>query len=316
MSLSRYILMRLLYAIPTVIGIVLIMFILVRVLPGDPARLIAGLEASEEDVQRIRILLGLNKPIYEQFIDYLASLARGDLGTSLRFGTPVIKEILARFPYTLQLAVVSELFAIAIGIPLGILSAVKPFTKTGYTATIISLIGSSMPIYWLGLMLIYLFSVQLKLLPSHGAGTPKHIILPAITLAILLMGNIVRITKASMLEALESNYVITAKAKGLAEKIVVYRHALRNAMIPIVTILGLQLGSLMGGAILTESVFAWPGLGLLLVDSIFYRDYPLVQGIVLFFATAFVLINIAVDVIYAIIDPRVRESLWLREQRL
>jgi len=316
MSLSKYVLMRLIHAIPTLIGIVLIMFILVRVLPGDPARLIAGMEATEEDVQKIREILGLNKPLHEQFIDYISSLLKGDLGTSLKFGTPVIKEIMARFPYTVQLAIVAELFAVLIGIPLGIISAVKPYTKSGYVSTIISLIGSSMPIYWLGLMLIYLFSVHLRLLPSHGAGTPRHIILPAITLAVLLMGNIVRITRTAMIESLESNYITTARAKGLSEKIVVYRHALKNAAIPIVTIMGLQLGSLMGGAILTESVFAWPGLGLLLVDSIFFRDYPLIQGIILFFATVFVILNIIVDVIYALIDPRVRESLWMREQRL
>lgn len=316
MSLYRYIISRLIQALPTLLGIIILMFILVRVLPGDPARLIAGLEASEEDVERIRELLGLNKPLYLQFIDYFTSLLRGDLGKSIKFGTPVINEIMARFPYTVQLAIVSELFAVLIGIPLGIISAIKPYSKTGYISTVVSLIGSSMPIYWLGLMLIALFSVQLKILPSHGAETPKHIILPALTLATLLMGNIVRITKASMVEAMESNHVITARSKGLSERVVILRHGLRNAMIPIVTIMGIQLGSLLGGAILTETVFAWPGIGLLLVDSIFYRDYPLIQGIIIFFATIFILLNIIVDILYAYIDPRIRETLWMKEQRL
>jgi len=316
MSLYRYIISRLIQALPTLLGIIILMFILVRVLPGDPARLIAGLEASEEDVERIRELLGLNKPLYLQFIDYFTSLLRGDLGKSIKFGTPVINEIMARFPYTVQLAIVSELFAVLIGIPLGIISAINPYSKTGYISTVVSLIGSSMPIYWLGLMLIALFSVQLKILPSHGAETPKHIILPALTLATLLMGNIVRITKASMIEAMESNHVITARSKGLSERVVILRHGLRNAMIPIVTIMGIQLGSLLGGAILTETVFAWPGIGLLLVDSIFYRDYPLIQGIIIFFATIFILLNIIVDILYAYIDPRIRETLWMKEQRL
>ncbi len=313
MSLARYIARRLLQAIPTLFILIVFMFILVRVLPGDPARLIAGLEATEEDVARIRELLGLNKPLYEQFIDYLSDIIRGDLGTSLKFETPVIEEILIRFPRTLELAIVAEIISILIAIPLGIISALKPFTKTGVTATISSLLGSSMPIYWLGLILIYVFSVNLKILPSFGYGTPAHIILPAFTLATLLMGNLVRITRASVLDALESNYVVTARAKGLKERIVVYRHVLKNALIPIITISGLQLGALLGGAILTESVFAWPGLGLLLLDSIYSRDYPLIQGIIIFYAIILILINLIVDIAYAFIDPRVRVSLWRSE---
>ena len=313
MSLARYIARRLLQAIPTLFILIVFMFILVRVLPGDPARLIAGLEATEEDVARIRELLGLNKPLYEQFIDYLSDIIRGDLGTSLKFETPVIEEILIRFPRTLELALVAEIISILIAIPLGIISALKPFTKTGVTATISSLLGSSMPIYWLGLILIYVFSVNLKILPSFGYGTPAHIILPAFTLATLLMGNLVRITRASVLDALESNYVVTARAKGLRERIVVYRHVLKNALIPIITISGLQLGALLGGAILTESVFAWPGLGLLLLDSIYSRDYPLIQGIIIFYAIILILINLIVDIAYAFIDPRVRVSLWRSE---
>ncbi len=310
MSLARYIARRVLQAIPTLLILIVFMFILVRILPGDPARLIAGLEATEEDVERIREVLGLNKPLHEQFIDYMSGLLRGDLGTSIKYDRPVLEEILARFPKTLELAIAAELIAIALAIPLGVVSALKPYTKTGLLATIVSLIGSSMPIYWLGLMLIYIFSVQLRLLPSSGTGTLAHLVLPAVTLATLLMGNLVRITRASVLEALESNYIVTARSKGLREEVVVYRHALRNALIPIITITGLQLGALLGGAILTETVFAWPGLGQLLLTAINSRDYPLIQGIIIFYAVILIVINLVIDIAYAYIDPRVRVSLW------
>lgn len=314
MSLGKYVAKRLLQAIPTLVGVVLFMFILIRMLPGDPARLIAGIEATEEDVQRIRELLGLDRPLYVQFVDYMKDVFTGDLGTSIRFGTPVIDEIMERLPYTIQLALVSETLAVLLGVPLGIMAALRPYSPRGYLATVFALIGSSMPIYWMGLMFIYLFSVRLDLLPSSGADQPSSIILPALTLSLLLMGNLMRITKASFQEVLGENYITTVRAKGLSERIVVYRHALKNAAVPIITIMGIQLGTLLGGAILTETVFAWPGLGTLLIDAISYRDYPLIQGIVIVFATMFVLINIIVDVIYAIIDPRVREQLWATEE--
>ncbi len=314
MTLAKYVAKRLLQAIPTLIGVVLFMFILIRMLPGDPARLIAGIEATEEDVERIREILGLNRPLYVQFIDYMKDVFTGDLGTSIRFGTPVIGEIMERLPYTIQLALVSEFLAVILGVPLGIMAALRPYSARGYLATVFALIGSSMPIYWMGLMFIYLFSVRLKLLPSSGADSPSSIILPALTLSLLLMGNLMRITKASFQEVLGENYITTVRAKGLSERIVIYRHALKNASVPIITIMGIQLGTLLGGAILTETVFAWPGLGTLLIDAISYRDYPLIQGIVIVFATMFVLINLIVDVIYAIIDPRVREQLWAAEE--
>ena len=314
MSLVKYVAKRLLQAIPTLIGVVLFMFILIRMLPGDPARLIAGIEATEEDVQRIRELLGLDRPLYVQFVDYMRDVFTGDLGTSIRFGTPVIDEIMERLPYTIQLALVSETLAVLLGVPLGIMAALRPYSARGYLATVFALIGSSMPIYWMGLMFIYLFSVRLNLLPSSGADSPSSIILPALTLSLLLMGNLMRITKASFQEVLGENYITTVRAKGLGERIVVYRHALKNAAVPIITIMGIQLGTLLGGAILTETVFAWPGLGTLLIDAISYRDYPLIQGIVIVFATMFVMINIIVDVVYAIIDPRVREQLWAAEE--
>lgn len=310
MSLMRYLIRRVSYSIPTFIGALLFMFILVRVLPGDPARLIAGPEALEQDVQRIREQLGLNKPLYMQFVDYVTTLLSGDLGTSIKFRTPVINEILARLPYTILLALVAEAIAITIALPLGVLAALRPNSKLSYITSIISLIGASAPIFWVALMFIYVFSVSLRILPSSGADSPRHIILPASTLALLLMGNLTRITRSSVIEALSSNHVLTATAKGLRERVILIRHVLKNAMIPIVTIMGLQIGSLLGGAIITETIYAWPGVGSLLIDAIFFRDYTLIQGIILFIVLTFIAINIIVDVVYALIDPRIRDLLW------
>ncbi|HWQ16383.1 MAG TPA: ABC transporter permease [Sulfolobales archaeon] len=310
MSLARYVGIRIAQAIPTLIGAMLVMFILVRILPGDPARLIAGPEALEQDVQRIREQLGLNKPLYLQFVDYMSSILRGDLGTSIKYGTPVISEIMARLPYTIALALAAEAIAVAIALPLGIYSAIKPRSKASYIASVLSLVGASTPIFWIGLIFIYVFAVSLRILPSSGADSPRHIILPAVTLALLLMGNLTRITRAAVMEALGSSHVLTAISKGLGSRVILVRHVLRNAMIPIITIMGIQVGALLGGAVITEAVFAWPGIGSLLIDSLFYRDYPLAQGIILFIVFVFIVINIVTDVLYAYIDPRVREVLW------
>ncbi|MCS7109002.1 MAG: ABC transporter permease [Sulfolobales archaeon] len=306
----RYLAKRVSHSIPTFIGALLFMFILVRVLPGDPARLIAGPEALEQDVQRIREQLGLDKPLYLQFVDYVTTLLRGDLGTSIKFRTPVINEIMARLPYTIVLALVAEAIAISVALPLGILSALRPNSKLSYVSSTISLLGASAPIFWVALMFIYVFSVSLRWLPSSGADSPRHIILPATTLALLLMGNLTRITRSSIIEASNSNHVLTAAAKGLRDRAILVRHVLKNAMIPIVTIMGLQIGSLLGGAIITETVYAWPGIGSLLIDAIFFRDYTLIQGIILFIVLTFIAINIIVDVVYALIDPRIRDLLW------
>jgi len=310
MTLARYLIRRVYHSIPTLIGALLFIFILVRVLPGDPARLIAGPEALEEDVQRIREQLGLNKPIYIQFVDYVSTILRGDFGRSIKFGTPVINEILFRLPYTIALALVAEAIAVSVALPLGILSALKPNSKVSYITSVISLIGASTPSFWIALILIYVFSVSLKLLPSSGAESPRHIVLPAITLSLLLMGNLTRITRSSVIDALSSNHVLTAVAKGLKDRVVIMRHVLKNALIPIITIMGLQVGNLLGGAIITETVFAWPGIGSLLIDAIFFRDYILIQGIILFMVLTFIIINIVVDVIYAYVDPRIRDVLW------
>ncbi len=310
MSLVRYLCKRVYHSIPTFIGALLFMFILVRVLPGDPARLIAGPEALEQDVERIREQLGLNKPLHEQFVDYVVTLIRGDLGKSIKFRTPVINEVLARLPYTVALAFVAEAIAIAVALPLGIISALRPNSKLTYVTSVLSLLGASAPTFWVALMFIYIFSVNLRILPSSGADSPRHIILPAATLSLLLMGNLTRITRSSVIEALNSNHILTAIAKGLRERAILMRHVLKNSMIPIVTLMGLQIGSLLGGAIITETVYAWPGIGSLLIDSIFFRDYTLIQGIILFIVLAFIVINIVVDVIYAFIDPRIRDLLW------
>jgi len=310
MSMIRYILIRIIYAIPTLIGAMIVMFILIRMLPGDPARLIAGPEALEQDVERIREQLGLNKPLYIQFIDYMSSILRGDFGVSLKYGTPVIKEIMARLPYTIVLAIAAEAIAVSISLPLGVLSALNPRSRLSYMISTLSLVGASVPIFWIGLIFIYIFAVNLRLLPSSGADSPRHLILPAVTLALLLIGNLTRITRASVMDVLGSNHVITAVSKGLAPRIILIRHVLRNAFIPIITIIGIQTGALLGGAVVTETVFAWPGIGSLLVDSLFYRDYPLAQGIILFIVFVFITINILIDILYAYIDPRIRDVIW------
>jgi len=309
-SLSTYLFFRFLQAIVTFFGAMILFFLIVRLLPGDPARLLAGPEASEEDVVRIREALGLNKPIYEQLISYLTSIMRGDLGISIKYGTPVLNEILARLPYTIALALVAEAIAVAIAIPLGVLAALKPRSILAYAASLLGILGTSLPVFWVGLMLIFIFAVELKVLPSSGAESPKHIVLPALTLAFFLTGNLTRMTRAAVLEALSSNHVLTALAKGLPFSKVLLRHVLRVSLIPILTIISLQLGALLGGAIITETIFAWPGIGSLLVDSLFFRDYVLAQGIIMFIVGVFILLNLVTDIAYALVDPRVREVLW------
>jgi peptide/nickel transport system permease protein len=309
-SLSTYLFFRFLQAIVTFFGAMILFFLIVRLLPGDPARLLAGPEASEEDVARIRETLGLNKPIYEQLISYLTSIMRGDLGISIKYGTPVLNEILARLPYTIALALVAEAIAVAIAIPLGVLAALKPRSILAYAASLLGVLGTSLPVFWVGLMLIFIFAVELKVLPSSGAESPKHIVLPALTLAFFLTGNLTRMTRAAVLEALSSNHVLTALAKGLPFSKVLLRHVLRVSLIPILTIISLQLGALLGGAIITETIFAWPGIGSLLVDSLFFRDYVLAQGIIMFIVGVFILLNLVTDIAYALVDPRIREVLW------
>jgi peptide/nickel transport system permease protein/oligopeptide transport system permease protein len=275
-------------------------------LPGDPAQVLAGQMASQEDIKIIRHQLGLDKPIFVQYGLFLSRLVKFDLGRSARTQNPVIKEIWARLPNTVLLAVAAITLACLFGIPTGIISAVRPYTWIDYLFTSMALFGISMPVFWLGLMLVIIFSVVLHWLPAGGTGSWKHIILPSFTLAAFVVAFIARMTRASMIEALSQDYTTTARSKGLEEKVVIIKHALKNALIPIITVVGLQFGLLLGGAVLTETVFAWPGIGRLIVDSILARDYPVIQGTILIFGLLYILVNLMVDLLYAFIDPRIR----------
>jgi ABC-type dipeptide/oligopeptide/nickel transport system permease component len=301
----RYLAHRLLAAAVTLLGVASLVFLMVRVLPGDPARVIAGVLATDEEVTRLRGELGLDRPLAAQYAIFLTGVLRGDLGRSARTSTPVLVELRPRLAATVRLAVTSAILAAVTGIAAGAAAAWRPYSRFDYLLSLTTLFGVSMPVYWLGMMLIIVFAIHLNWLPAAGAERPESLILPALTLAAFSVALIARMTRSSMLEVLSQEYVRTARAKGVGEPRVVARHALRNALIPVVTVVGLQFGALLGGAVLTESVFGWPGMGLLLVDSIFSRDYPMVQGIVLVFSALFILTNLAVDLCYGLIDPRI-----------
>jgi peptide/nickel transport system permease protein len=305
-GLRLYLLKRFIASAVTLLGVATLVFGMTRLLPGDPARVVAGVFADEAEVARIRGRMGLDRPLHEQYGLFLARLARGDLGTSVRTSEPVLREVRARLPATLLLAALASAVAAVIGVLAGVLAAARPHSLLDYLFSVVTLFGVSMPVYWLGILLIILFAVHLNWLPAAGADEPSSAILPAFTLAAFSVALITRMTRASMLEVLGQDYVRTARAKGVAERDVVSRHALRNAFVPILTTIGLQFGALLGGAVLTESVFAWPGIGLLLIDSIFARDFPVVQGIVLLFSLLFIATNLVVDLLYAVIDPRIR----------
>ncbi len=301
-----YVVKRLLAMIPVLFGISLLLFFMLRLLPGDPAEVLAGQMASPEDIQVIRVQLGLDRPVHEQYLLYLGRLVRFDLGRSARTQNPVIEEIWARLPNTMLLAVVAISLACLLGIPAGVISAVRPYSWVDYLVTVSALFGISMPVFWLGLMLVVVFSVILKWLPAGGTGGWEHVVLPSITLASFVVAFIARMTRSTMLETLSQDYTTTARSKGLKESVVVVKHALKNALIPIVTVVGLQFGLLLGGAVLTETVFAWPGIGRLIVDSILARDYPMIQGAILIFGLLYIMVNLVVDLLYAFIDPRIR----------
>lgn len=303
---SRYVLRRLLYALPTLLGVTLAVFLLVRLIPGDPARLIAGLLASDDEVQRLRVELGLDRSLPEQYARFLGSVLAGDFGLSAVTRTPVIVEIGIRLRATITLAVASTALAVAAGVSAGVLAAACHNTALDYAVMALALSGVSVPVFWLGIMLMLLFAVHLHWLPAGGIGTPAHLILPAITLAAFSTAIVARMTRGSLLETLGLDFVRTARAKGMSEWAVILRHALRNALIPVVTVVGLQFGTLLGGAVLTETTFAWPGLGRLLVSAITARDYPVIQGIVIVFAAMFVVVNLTTDLLYVAVDPRIR----------
>jgi peptide/nickel transport system permease protein/oligopeptide transport system permease protein len=301
----QYIVKRLLFTLPVLLGISFLLFFMLRMLPGDPAQVLAGQMASPEDVNLIRHQLGLDQPVHVQYVKFLGRLARFDLGRSARTQNPVLEEIWARLPNTLLLAVVAISLACLFGIPAGVISAVRPYSWIDYLVTSMALFGISMPVFWLGLMLVVVFSIMLHWLPAGGTGTWKHVVLPSVTLAAFVVAFIARMTRSSMIEVLGQDYTTTARSKGLRESVVVVKHALRNALIPIITVVGLQFGLLLGGAVLTETVFAWPGLGRLIVDSILARDYPVIQGAILVFGLLYILVNLVVDILYAFVDPRI-----------
>jgi len=332
--MTSYIIRRLLSLIPTLLGVSIIVFLFLRMIPGDPALALAGEHATEANVERIREEFGLNKPLYEQYLTYMGKVLRGDLGRSVFNKRYVTDELRARFPATLELSACALMVAMIVGLPAGIISATKRNSIFDNAAMVGSLLGISMPIFWLGLMLNWFFAVRLGWLPSvtrldssielhritnliivdslltgnaeallNGI---KHLILPSVALGTIPMAIIARMTRSAMLEVLEQDYVRTARAKGLAERVVTFKHALKNAMLPVITILGLQVGLLLSGAVLTETIFAWPGIGRWLYLSILARDYPIVQGMALFITFLFLMVNLLVDLSYALVDPRIR----------
>ena len=312
----KYIVKRLVLLIPVLIGVVTIVFILNQLMPGDPARMLAGEGASEEAVEQLREEMGLNRPLLVQYFDYLFGIfTQGDLGTSYKTGEPVLKEVLDRMPTTLVLAGISTLIAVGIGIPLGIAAATWQNSVIDYLSSCLSFIGVSMPNFWQGLMNILLFSVYLGWLPSSGFYGPEYWVLPCLTVGTSTMATITRTTRSSMLEVIRQDYIRTARAKGLSEYNVIVKHALSNALIPIVTIVGLEFGSLLGGAVLTETVFAIPGIGKYMVDAITNRHYPVIMGGVVILAFIFSVCNLVIDVLYAYIDPRMKSQYGTKKRK-
>jgi ABC-type dipeptide/oligopeptide/nickel transport system permease component len=302
----RYLVLRILYALPALWLIVTMVFLLAHIVPGDPVQQMLGEGARAEDLQQLRHTLGLDMPIGAQYRHYLAGMAHGDLGQSFRFQQPVMHVILSHYPATLELAFVALLVCAAVGIPAGLLAAENPGTLADHAVSAFTLLGLSVPNFALGPVLILIFSVILGWLPVSGRGGPSHLILPAITLGAGLAAILTRMVRISVIEQLSSDYVRTARAKGLSPAAVLFRHAFRNALIPILTILGLQFGTLLAGAIVTETIFSWPGIGRLAVQAIGARDYPLLQGCILLIAVTYVLVNLLTDAVYALVDPRVR----------
>lgn len=295
--------------VPVLLGVILVVFIMNHISPGNPARILAGENASEEAVAALTEELGLNDPLYIQFFNYVKGIVtKFDLGTSYQTRRPVIDELMDRFPTTAKLALLSICISAVVGISLGIISAVKQNTIIDHLSTGFALLGVSMPAFWAGMMLILVFAIYLKWLPVSGIDGWKNWIMPAFTSSMVGMATITRMTRSSMLDVICQDYIVTARAKGLSEQVIVVKHALKNALIPIITVLGIQLGTMLGGAVLTESVFSVPGLGKFMVDSIKNRDYPVVQGGVLLLAIVFSLVNLIVDIIYAYVDPRIKSQ--------
>jgi peptide/nickel transport system permease protein len=304
--MTTFLLARLAQSIVVILGVLFLVFIILQ-LTGDPARLMLSPQATLEDIERVRRQMGFDRPLPEQFLRFLGGAVRGDFGRSLRYtDQPALAIVVERFPATVELALATLAWSIPVALVLGLASAVRRASVSESVAMTTALLGQSMPSFWLGLMLILVFSVNLGLLPSSGRGTLGHVVLPALTLGGFFMARLTRLVRSGLLDVLGQDYVRTARAKGLAERIVVARHAFKNAAIPIVTIVGLDVGALLGGAVITETVFAWPGIGRLAIEAIAVRDFPVVQADVFFIALTFVAINLVVDVLYTWLDPRVR----------
>jgi ABC-type dipeptide/oligopeptide/nickel transport system permease component len=302
---GKYIIRRLLLAIPVLIGVSIIAFMILHLSPGDPAQLLAGEDATQEDIQILRERFGLDQPLPVQYFRFIKGMATGDL-VSMKFNEPVLDIVGKRLKNTLLLSFFSITIAVVVGVIAGVLSAVYRYSIIDYISSVAALLGVSMPVFWWGLILILFFSVTLRWLPSGGMGGWKTFILPAVVLGTASAGIIARMTRSSMMDVLRQDYITTARSKGLRHRIIIRRHALRNALIPTVTVVGLQFGYMLAGAVLTESVFAWPGVGRLLVTSILSRDYPVVQTTLIMVALTFVLVNLGVDILYAYLDPRIR----------
>lgn len=308
-----YTLRRLVLTIPVLLGASAIVFFLIYLVPGSPEAVLGGPDASAEDLAAIRERLQLDRPVYVQYVSYLGNVIQGDLGQSYYYKRSVTSLMVDALPATFELAVVAFCLSLVIAIPLGVFAAVKRNSWLDHISMTISVIGVSIPVFWLAIMLIYLFAVKLNWLPASGRGGPlwtwdglSHILLPAISLSAMTMASVSRLTRSSMLEILHDDYIRTARAKGLGERAVLLSHALRSALIPVITIIGLQIAGLLSGSFITEIVFAWPGIGRLSVDAMFRRDYPLVQGTLLLVVVIFILVNLLVDILYSLIDPRIR----------
>lgn len=306
----RFVLRRLIYLIPVWIGISLVAFLLANLAPGDPARLALqrdlGRQPTEEETAAAREDMGLNDPAVVRYVDWLSGVVRGDLGLSYRTGKPVSESLAERFPRTLEIAIGGLVLAMLMAVPLGVLAAVKQRSPLDHFSRLFALLGASMPSYWVAYLLILVFSVWLGVLPVAGSSTWQHAVLPAVTLGIAGSASLMRLTRSEMLDTLNQDFVRTARAKGLPRDTVLIRHALRNTLIPITTVMGMRFAGLLGGAVIVETIFSWPGVGKLIVDAIFDRDYPMIQGFVIFMGTVFVLVNLLVDLSYSLIDPRIR----------
>jgi len=303
--MRQYILRRLFQSVFVLLGVSVVVFLLLRLTPGDPARVMLPEGAPEQEIAEVRRLLGLDRPLVEQYAIFLHGAVRGDLGQSIMQRRPALPMVLDRLPATFQLTLVAFVIALAVAIPVGVISAVWRDSVWDHCVSTLALLGQSMPVFWLGIMLIMIFAVQFRLLPTSGYGLTQ-IVLPAVSLGAYLMALASRLVRSGMLETFGEDYVRTARSKGISETRAIFHHAFRNTLIPLVTVVGLQFGSLLGGAVVTETVFSWPGVGTLAMTAILQRDYPVVQAVVLTVSACFVLINLAVDILYAYIDPRVR----------